>query len=77
MSWSAILFLVCYFSLGIDARTSDILKVKLPHGGALVGRYLSTFKGKGMRAFMGVPYAKPPLDELRFKVSILFVCICI
>lgn len=53
-----------------DARTSESLKVKLPDGSKLVGRYLTSDSGRGIRAFMGVPYAEPPLGELRFKVKI-------
>ncbi|XP_067639389.1 venom carboxylesterase-6 [Eurosta solidaginis] len=56
---------VCFDT--ISARTSDILKVKLPHGGVLVGRHRVSHKGRHMRAFMGVPYAEPPVGELRFK----------
>lgn len=53
----------------VNCRTHDTLKVKLNHGGSVVGRYLTTVKGRGMRAFMGIPYAKPPVGELRFMVS--------
>lgn len=52
-----------------NAFTSDSLKIKLDHGGVLVGRHHVTVKGRHMRAFMGIPYAKPPVGELRFKVS--------
>ena len=51
-------------------RTSEDLKVQLPDGGKLVGRYLTSDSGRGIRAFMGVPYAEPPIGELRFKVSL-------
>lgn len=67
-----ILLKICLLSVFctiiINGRTSDILKVTLPHGGVLVGRYLVSHDGHGIRAFMGVPYAEPPINELRFKV---------
>lgn len=64
--WLVIFSLTVAFAHG---RTSETLKVQLSHGGTVVGRYLTTVKGRGMRAFMGVPYAKPPVGELRFMVS--------
>ncbi|KAH8289553.1 hypothetical protein KR054_007143 [Drosophila jambulina] len=50
-----------------DARNSQSLHVRLPHGGWLIGRHLTTHNGRHMRAFMGVPYAEPPVGELRFR----------
>lgn len=49
--------------------TSDELRITLSNGSKLVGRYLRSYSGRPIKAFMGVPYAKPPLGPLRFKVS--------
>ncbi|XP_034475720.1 venom carboxylesterase-6 [Drosophila innubila] len=43
------------------------MQVQLPHGGWLRGRHRTTVSGRHMRAFMGIPYALPPLGELRFR----------
>ncbi|XP_055700201.1 juvenile hormone esterase-like [Phlebotomus papatasi] len=50
-----------------DARISEALKVTLSHGGELIGKYLSSHSGNGIRAFMGIPYAEPPIRSLRFN----------
>lgn len=36
--------------------------------GQLVGRRLTFETGISCDAFLGIPYAKPPLKELRFQV---------
>lgn len=51
------------------ASDSDLL-VELDHGGSLMGTSLKSFSGRQIRSFLGVPYAKPPVGELRFKVGI-------
>lgn len=79
MYGAAVLLTLLYTFFEIsNGFTSDSLKIKLNHGGVLVGRHYVTVKGRHMRAFMGIPYVKPPIGELRFKVSekilILFYC---
>nr|XP_016942030.1 venom carboxylesterase-6 [Drosophila suzukii] len=53
-----------------DGRNSQSLHVRLSHGGWLIGRHLTTHNGRHMRAFMGVPYAEPPLGDLRFRAPV-------
>lgn len=49
-----------------DGKVSDQPKVILSHGGGVIGKYMSSQKGHGIRAFLGVPYAEPPVGSLRF-----------
>lgn len=37
--------------------------------GVVVGTYKTSFSGVTYRSFEGIPYAKPPVYEYRFKVS--------
>lgn len=39
--------------------------------GKVKGRIASDFDGNDFYSFQGIPYAKPPLGKLRFKVSLL------
>ena len=49
-----------------EARTAENLKVRIDDG-KIVGRYLTSINGRGIRGFLGLPYAAPPVGELRFK----------
>lgn len=65
-----ILFLCCgLFEQCVEGRTSEDLRITLPNGSKLVGRGLQSHDGKVIKAFMGIPYAQPPLGNLRFKVN--------
>ncbi|KAL5279762.1 CES5A.2 family protein, partial [Megaselia abdita] len=66
MSNRSLIAFLCFFAFTFGF-TSETLKVKLNHGGVLVGRHLESSEGRHIRAFLGIPYAKPPLDDLRFK----------
>lgn len=49
--------------------TSDELRVTLTNGSKLVGRYIRSYSGRPIKSFTNIPYAKPPLGPLRFKVK--------
>lgn len=44
--------------------------VVLVEQGQLNGKICSDYTGNSFYSFQGIPYAKPPLEELRFKVII-------
>ncbi|XP_068619891.1 juvenile hormone esterase-like [Battus philenor] len=48
---------------------ADHPEVKTPLGG-LKGYFMETRGGRKIAAFTGIPYAKPPVDELRFKAPV-------
>lgn len=41
--------------------------------GALQGKFITNDFGKSFYSFQGIPYAKPPLGSLRFKVRMQFL----
>lgn len=41
--------------------------------GALQGKFITNDFGKSFYSFLGIPYAKPPLGSLRFKVRMQFL----
>lgn len=52
----------------VSTFVSDELRVTLSNGSKLVGRYLRSYSGRPIKAFTSIPYAKPPIGALRFKV---------
>jgi len=43
--------------------------VTIPSLGKVIGSFSTSSKGRNYSAFRGIPYAKPPIEELRFKVK--------
>lgn len=58
--------LLCVLSNVSSDAENDSLTVTIKQG-LLRGHHLTTRKGREFAAFQGIPYAKPPLGELRFK----------
>lgn len=50
---------------GLAFGTDNIVKIDQ---GLLRGSTLKTRNGRDFKAFQGIPYAKPPINKLRFEV---------
>jgi len=53
-----------------SARCDPTLKLTK---GAIEGRVLTSRDGRPYHSYTGVPYAKPPVGELRFKVRLTVI----
>lgn len=49
----------------------DALKVDIPGQGAVIGTEVSMIRTKKIRAFLGIPYAQPPVGPLRFTPPVI------
>lgn len=64
------MFLFVLVVVGYCQSHSDgIVSVKLSNGNEVRGRELKTlYANRSYFSFKGIPYAEPPVGELRFKV---------
>lgn len=66
LSIYAVVLVLSLLSL-VHCKVSPELQVTLSHGGELNGTFMTSHRGHGIRVFLGIPYAEPPLKELRFQ----------
>lgn len=59
-----ILFLLILTIVSVSSNENPIIKTKL---GSIKGKILASRLGEEFQAFRGIRYAKPPINELRFK----------
>ena len=67
--WSLIIVGLISFD-SIVARDNPIVKIK---NGTIEGTFMKSRNGREFAAYRGIPYALPPLGELRFEVRIKIV----
>lgn len=58
--------LILFLFLVYSKADSPIVKTSL---GTILGTLKQSDEGRDYASFEGIPYAKPPVDDLRFKVS--------
>lgn len=67
--WTEAYGILIIFILNVNfivAWQSEELLVNTTNG-AVLGRYMKSDTGRTIRAFMGIPYAEPPVGNLRFR----------
>lgn len=51
---------------GFICEIENILRL---NQGQIIGSFLKSREGRVFKAYQGIPYAKPPVGDLRFKVK--------
>lgn len=69
MNWSLTILSSLLLASHTFANVNEELIVETSYG-RLQGITVETNAGKKASVFLGIPYAKPPLAELRFEVSL-------
>jgi carboxylesterase type B len=64
-AFSKILLLLLSINVAL-ARVSPDLLLNISDG-SILGRYMTSETGKTIRAFIGIPFAEPPINDLRFR----------
>lgn len=65
--YKIIKFTILSFCVNLGFCNGIAPKVTVENG-IIEGHYLKTLNGKEFIAFEGIPYAKPPINDLRFEV---------
>ena len=84
--WSAFLqdlseqTMLCKLFLLVSATTLALQAASLHNAptvhvqqGTLTGTYFTSRYGRKFAAFQGIPYAQPPIGDLRFKVRVIYL----
>lgn len=68
---SALWLFVCFLSQICCVFGSECSPLVHVSDGSLKGKCMTTRGGRTFHAFLGIPFAKPPIGDLRFRVGSL------
>lgn len=63
-------FIACILYLDAGFCVEPVVEI---NDGAVRGQILKSRDGRDYYSFTGIPYAKPPVDQLRFKVKNIII----
>lgn len=72
----ATLYVACFQVFLVFADSAETDPVARIRNGTLEGVFMKSRKGREYAAFRGIPYALPPLGELRFQVRLDCNVVC-
>lgn len=61
----------CYCLLILQVMCRDPPMVKIPKQGTIMGMFMKMYRTQSIVAFLGVPYAQPPVGSLRFNPPVV------
>lgn len=65
------IFTVVLLFSPLTSSARDPPTVTIPDQGVLMGTYIKMFRTQTIQAFLGIPYAQPPLKHLRFTPPVV------
>lgn len=61
----------CYCILILQVMCRDSPTVKIPKQGTIMGMFMKMYRTQSIVAYLGVPYAQPPVGNLRFSPPVV------
>lgn len=68
---STLITTIVFLNIGWLVMGRDAPVVQIPDQGQIMGFFLKMFRVQSIVAYMGIPYAQPPIDDRRFAPPVV------